>query len=468
MAERRARWPRTLYGRLVLVLVVGMLLAQLLTGTVWHQARYEKVAEIPARLAAAHVAQSLMLLEQPGSPLAHADPAALSTAGFRVRRIESPTRPALSRRDEAVQQLLRAALANELGHPRELNLQHLRLYDAEGRRDEGVLSARHVRGEFDLQVTSADGGWLQFSVSEGQAGLQLRPGLALGDYLLRIYGLRTLLILLLALVVVRWLTRPLTRLAAAAQTLGNNLDAAPLPHEGPQEVRLAAQAFNQMQAQLQHGARAREELLAAVSHDLRSPLTRLRLRTELLDDEDARARWRADLEDMQELVDSILDFSSANELRGAREPVDLLALLHTVAGDAREAGLQVDDVEVRGEPPAPWPAVARSLKRALMNLVDNAARYGGAAQLQLQQRGEEVEIGISDHGPGIAADQRERMLQPFQRLEASRSARHGGTGLGLSIAHAIVQAHGGRLLLEDGPHGRGLRVRILLPMTRAG
>lgn len=460
MAEARLGWPRTLYGRLVLVLVAGMLLAQLLTGTVWHDARYERVAEIPARLTAAHVAQTLRLLEAPDSPLAGADPAVLSTADLTVRAVDDGGHVSLRARDRAVEQLLRASLQGELGTQRELHLQRLRLYDALGREDDKVLSARHVAGQFQLRVRTVQGHWLQFDVREGQAGLQLEPAHALGDYLLRIYGLRTLLIVLLALLVVRWLTRPLTRLGDAAQALGRNLNAPPLPLEGPREVRQAAQAFNQMQQQLQQAAQGREELLAAVSHDLRSPLTRLRLRTELLADEAARTRWRADLDDMQELVDSILDYSSATQLRGDREPIDIDALLRTVVEDAREAGHAVQltgrvDVASHGFP--------RSLKRALANLLDNAGRYGGGAQVEASGDAEAIHIRIIDQGPGIPAGQRARMLQPFQRLEASRSARHGGTGLGLSIAVAVVQAHGGQLALEGGDGGRGLCVRITLP-----
>ncbi len=461
MAERRLGWPRTLHGRLVVVLVAGMLLAQLLTGTVWHEARYERVAEIPARLAAAHVAQTLRLLEAPGSPMADADPALLSSADLTVAAVASGGPVRLSARDRPVEQLLQAALAIELGAPRELHLQHLRLYDADGRADAKVLSARHVRGEFDLRVRSSQGRWLRFQVSEGQAGLELQPGHALGDYLLRIYGLRSLLIVLLALLVVRWLTGPLTRLGAAAQALGENLHSPPLPVEGPSEVRQAAQAFNQMQAQLQQVAQAREALLAAVSHDLRSPLTRLRLRTELLPDEAARARWRRDLDDMEALVDSILDYSAATQLHGEREAVDVDALLQTVVEDAREAG---HAITLAGRTGVQLPAYPRSLKRALANLLDNAGRYGGAARVQLTADSEAVRVVIDDQGPGIPAEARERMLQPFQRLEASRSARHGGTGLGLSIAVAIVQAHGGRMQLEDGPGGQGLRVRVTLPL----
>lgn len=462
MAERRLGWPRTLHGRVVVVLVAGMLLAQLLTGTVWHEARYERVAEIPARLAAAHVAQTLRLLEAPGSPMTDADPALLSSADLAVTAVDGGGPVRLSARDRAVEQLLQAALDAELGEPRALYLQHLRLYDVDGRADAKVLSARHVRGEFDLRVRTAQGRWLRFQVSEGQAGLELKPGHALSDYLLRIYGVRTLLIVLLALVVVRWLTRPLTRLGKAAQALGENLHSPPLPLEGPSEVRQAAQAFNQMQAQLQQAAQGREALLAAVSHDLRSPLTRLRLRTELLPDEDARVRWRRDLDDMQALVDSILDYSAATQLHGEREPVDVDALLRTVVEDAREAG---HEVHLQGQTSVRLPAYPRSLKRALANLLDNAGRYGGSARVTVSVAEQVLQIVIADQGPGIPAADRERMLQPFQRLEASRSARHGGTGLGLSIAVAIIQAHAGRLLLEDGEGGRGLRVRLFLPLV---
>ncbi|WP_414605623.1 ATP-binding protein [Stenotrophomonas pavanii] len=462
MADALLGWPRTLYGRLVLVLVAGMLLAQLLTGTVWHDARYERVAEIPARLAAAHVAQTLRLLEAPASPLASADLAVLATADLTVRAVDDGGHVSLRPRDRAVEQLLRAALAAELGTPRELHLRRLRLYDAQGREDNKVLSARHVAGQFQLRVLSTPGRWLQFDVYEGQAGLQLEPAHALGDYLLRIYGLRTLLILLLALLVVRWLTRPLTRLGEAAQALGRNLHAPPLPLEGPREVRQAAQAFNQMQQLLQQAAQGREELLAAVSHDLRSPLTRLRLRTELLPDEAARVRWRTDLDDMQELVDSILDYSSATQLRCDREPIDVDALLSTVVDDARETGYAV---QLQGQVGVNYTGFPRSLKRAVTNLVDNAGRYGSGAEIQAWSDAEAIHINIADQGPGIPAEQRARMLQPFQRLEASRSARHGGTGLGLSIALAVVQAHGGTLNLGDGPNGKGLSVRLRLPLV---
>lgn len=454
---RRRGWPRTLYGRLVLVLVAGMLLAQVLTGTIWYDVRYEQVMEMPARLAAARVAQALRLIEPP-----HAlDPAMLAGPDFALAVRPPQPAPALGQAQRDLEQLLSQSVAAQLGQVRPLQLLQVTLYDERGRSGRlWPFLSRAPQGRFVLQVRSVDGRWLRVEVRTGQAGRVLSPAPALRDYLLRIYGLRTLVIVLLALAVVRWLTRPLTRLVAAAQALGRDIRSPPLPVSGPREVRQAAQAFNQMQQRVLEGMQAREALLASVSHDLRSPITRLRLRAEMLPDPQARLRWRTDLEDMQALVDSTLDYLSEAAEAGPPQQIDMDSLLLAVAADLRELGAQV---QVEAGSGARVAGQARGLKRAVANLMENAVRHGGQVRAALRNHGERLRLTIDDAGPGIPEAAMARVLQPFVTLEGAAAGR----GLGLGIAEGIVRAHGGRLTLRNrlAADGRvtGLRVEVDLP-----
>lgn len=462
-SSRRA-WPRTLYGRLVLLLVTGMLLAQWLTGTIWFDVRRESMLEMPVRIAATRIGLVLRVLEAGDAATARASPEQLGGDGLRIGERAPVARAPLTDLDLHTEHLLRKALAAELGSARRLDLLAVDLHDEHGRDNAiAVFLAHQPRGRFELQVQSRDGRWFRIHIDEGQAGMAFEPLQAMTDYLLRIYGLRALVIMLLALAVVRWLTQPLTRLAQAARALGRDIHSPPLRVAGPEEVRQAAQAFNQMQQRVLEGIQAREQMLASVSHDLRSPLTRLRLRTEMLPDDAMPERWRQDLDDMQALVDSILDAPGGATGPGPRQRVDLDSLLQAVAADLCEIGARA---EVSGQAGS-LPGYARSLKRAIANLMENAVRHGQRVRVHASRGAEAIVVLIDDDGPGIPEAALQQVLQPFYQVPGSDGGR---AGLGLSIATTVLRAHGGTLELHNRrEYGavRGLRATIVLPLRGA-
>jgi len=257
-------------------------------------------------------------------------------------------------------------------------------------------------------------------------------------------------------------TRPLRRLSEAADRFGADVNAAPLSETGPREVKQAAAAFNRMQRRLRQFVLDRTRMLAAISHDLRTPLTRMRLRTEMMEDADQRTKMLGDLQEMEDMVGATLAFAHEESIDEQSRSLDLRVLLDTIAADAREAG---QSVSLAPAEPAVTAMRPRALKRALVNVVDNAVRYGGGAEIGLAQDGGDAVITIADHGPGIPEAEREAVLRPFYRCEASRSRDTGGIGLGLSIASDTISAHGGSIALSETPGG-GLTVEIRLPITQ--
>jgi signal transduction histidine kinase len=259
-------------------------------------------------------------------------------------------------------------------------------------------------------------------------------------------------------------TRPLRRLSDAADRLGGDVNAAPLPEAGPREVRQAAAAFNRMQRRLRQFISDRTRMLAAISHDLRTPLTRMRLRTEMIDDAEQRSRMLSDLQEMEDMVGATLAFAREEAIDETSRPENLRELLETIVAEGMEAGLLISLAAGASATVSMRP---RALKRALVNLVDNAVRYGGGAEIDLSQSGDEAVIHIVDHGPGVPEVEREAVLRPFYRCEASRSRDTGGIGLGLSIASDTISAHGGAIRLSETPGG-GLTVTVSLPALRFG
>lgn len=265
-----------------------------------------------------------------------------------------------------------------------------------------------------------------------------------------------------ALIAVRLVTRPIKQLADAAEAFGRDLDAPPLAEQGPAETRRAAEAFNGMQERLRRLIAERSRALAAVSHDLRTPLTRLRLRAELVEDETLRAQINADIDDMQAMVDATLDY-----LRGLGESedprsIDIEALLASIVADEQALGRAVD---FAGGNTAPYPGRVTALKRALANLIDNAVKYGHAAHLSVVDAPEALRIVVEDDGSGIPPADLERVVEPYVRLETSRSRETGGVGLGLAVARDAARLHGGELLLENRAEG-GLRATLTLPRNK--
>ncbi len=264
---------------------------------------------------------------------------------------------------------------------------------------------------------------------------------------------------MLAALAVRTLTWPLAVLAEAADALGRDIRRPPLIETGPLEVRRAARAFNTMQQRLIRYIEDRDRILAAVSHDLKTPITRLRLRTELLDDSPLREKFQADLDDMQRMAQASLDFLRGGEDREPIVPVDLNALLESVQEDAEDAGHEVGISGAARQLLRCRPLV---LKRCLTHLVDNALNYGQCAEITVADTLERLTLIVRDRGPGIPAAELERVFEPFYRLEQSRSRDTGGVGLGLSIARNIARAHGGELSLRNHSQG-GLEAVLELP-----
>ncbi|TMH38285.1 MAG: HAMP domain-containing protein [Betaproteobacteria bacterium] len=277
-----------------------------------------------------------------------------------------------------------------------------------------------------------------------------------------VYGVVFLLCLgLLAYFVARMTTRPLGGLARAATALGRDINQPPLPENGPSEVRHAAAAFNLMQARIRSYVEERTEMLAAIAHDLQTPLTRLRLRLEKVTDETLRGKLVADLGAMELMIREGLDLATSLDTGGVKQRVDLDSLLSSVCADAIDAG---QNVTLSGEAHASVLGIPIALQRCLANLIDNAVKYGGYARVVAEREGDKAVIRVRDGGPGIPEAQMERVFDPYYRVETSRSRETGGTGLGLTIARNIAHKHGATLVLCNAAGG-GLECTLTLPLN---
>jgi signal transduction histidine kinase len=264
---------------------------------------------------------------------------------------------------------------------------------------------------------------------------------------------------------VRQLLIPVKTLAAAAERLGRDVANAPaLPETGPSEIVTAAVAFNTMASRIRRFVEDRTFLLTAIGHDLRTPITRLKLRAEYMEDDEQRLKMLADLDEMESMVAATLAFGRDITATEPVTRIDLASLLRTILDEAGDGAPDLAEaLSYTGPDHLPINARPLSLKRALTNLVGNALKYGDAARVTLSQKPPQtVQIDIDDNGPGINACDIETVFEPFRRLETSRNRETGGSGLGLSIARNIIRAHGGDILLQTRPGG-GLRATVTLP-----
>jgi len=266
---------------------------------------------------------------------------------------------------------------------------------------------------------------------------------------------------LLAFVLAAMTGSPLRNLAEAARNLGRDLNREPLAETGPREVRAAAQAFNAMQLRLRQNMAERTQMLAAITHDLQTPLTRLRLRLEKVKDEALRDQLIGDLTATQALIREGLDLARSADRDEPTVTLDLDSLLESIIEDEASAGRDVTFVQRCGRDVA---VQTQALKRCLLNLIDNAVVYGNKAEVSAAPEGQNIVIRIRDQGPGIPPDQLEAVFEPLVRLEGSRSRETGGSGLGLSIARRLAEKNGGTLVLTNHPYG-GCEAVLTLPGT---
>jgi signal transduction histidine kinase len=323
----------------------------------------------------------------------------------------------------------------------------------EDRRGVGGDGASPNGGTFSVSLRLADGSWLNFTapLAEPEPFWSYRFLLSMAVMIVAV--------VILSAMVVYHLTAPLRVFARAAHRLGTDVNAAPLDEAGPVEVRRASRAFNEMQGRIRRFVEDRTQMIAAISHDLGTPITRLRLRAEFVENEEQRQKILSDLEEMDRMISSTLTFARDESAQEPRTSVDLAALLGSVCSDLSDAGLPA---ECERHEALPYSCHPTALRRALTNLIENAAKYGGRAEVSIVAEGQDVVVRIDDRGPGIPEDQLDSVFRPFHRLESSRSRQTGGTGLGLTVARTIVRAHGGEITLQNRSEG-GLRVRVALP-----
>lgn len=427
--------PRTLFGRLALLMTGGLVLAQAI-GAVMHLSERQRTIgttvgqEFAQRVAAVHraidsqpEAARQTLAERLSTPRQHLTVVADAPAST-VRATANPE--------------FLARLVEVLGPDTAIR---------------AVMLPRVGTFAFDLYLQLKSGGWLHI---EGSAPKEIF------DWPLHLFvNLAQMLTIVLVLIwyVARMTVRPLTRLAIAAKGLGEDLRQPPISEEGPSEVREAAHAFNAMQQRIRQDIEERERFLAAVSHDLRTPVTRMRLRSELLADEGLRERTLRDLDEMQHMLAGALDFLRGKAVDEAVSPIDMVALLESLVEDQAELGRAVT---LNAPASARYTGRPQALRRAIGNLIENALKFGSRAMVELRTDPAGLSIVVEDDGPGLPEHELTKVFEPFYRIESSRNRETGGVGLGLAIVRQIARNHGGSIILANRPAG-GLRAELRLP-----
>jgi signal transduction histidine kinase len=474
-------WPASLLGRLSLVMVAGLLITQLTASAIWASQLRAK-AQVEAQSAAQYVAHSasgairffrslppsyrqltIQQLREMGGTRFFVN---LNHAYVPVRQIGEHALAA------GVMATVGATLKSDLPHSPSFHLAFAwpdELIVSEGEVRLSDLPEAWVQHILLLQPDPAPILVIQTELEPGNwlymAALMPNPYfLSSNDPLawdrLALQGLSLAAVLLLCLLVVRWITRPLAALSEAAAAFGQDQDdrAPPLPETGSREFINTARAFSAMRERIQRYIEDRERLFISISHDLRTPITRLKLRSELLDDEALRNEFEEDLDELDMMVKGALQCVKDSDIHENPAEVKLDALLGRLVRSARLAGHEVGFVEsglsVRAKPLA--------LKRAIGNLLDNALFYGKRAEISVGAEAGAVTIAVRDHGPGVPEDAFASLFDPYVRLAHGREQNDGGMGLGLGIARSVIEAHGGQLILENHPEG-GLNATIRLP-----
>jgi signal transduction histidine kinase len=307
-----------------------------------------------------------------------------------------------------------------------------------------------------VAVQLNDGSWLVFGVMKRTWGIPLSERWAIWLCFL------ALSITIVTAFAARQFSRPIEQLAAAVRQFGLNPKAPPIPEAGPRELQQVTKTFNAMQAQIQKFVAYRTMMLAAISHDLRTPLTRMRLRGEFIEDQEQQARLFRDVDEMRNMVDEALAFFRDDATAEETTSFDLPRVLLTIANDYADQHI---GIAYAGPAHVLYWGRPFTLKRAFTNLIDNAAKYGKNPEIELSCEETALVVAIRDRGPGIPPDALDNVFRPYYRVDKSRNRTTGGVGLGLTVAQAIVQGHGGEIILKNRLEG-GLEARILLPVLR--
>lgn len=455
--------PQSLFGRLALILFSGLLLVQLTSTAIQFYDRGQRLFQASGLSSSERIAEIVRLLDEASTQERVRLMAILNVAPLRVslttaewQKANQPETnwPAEEFQQRLSRQLndayeLRVAISDQPQHKN--NSLHVM----------GEHNMQHMKGTgmglpdalvFYAQVKLNDGTWVTF---ENSIAEEVFSG---STVLLLILAILIITVLSISLLAVRWVTRPLTMLTQAANKLGGDINQPPLSEVGATEVQQAAKAFNSMQSRLQNFIEDRSRLLRAISHDLKTPITRMRLRAEMLDDEQQRDSFIKNLDEMQSIATETLDFLRADDAQEKLQPIDVCALLDAIKNDVAELGqhIELDACESKKCRARPM-----ALKRCVSNLVENALKYACDVRISTQQNNQQLIITVSDSGSGIPEEKLESVFEPFYRLESSRNRETGGTGLGLSIARNIALSHGGDLRLVNKPEGGLLAILTL-------
>ena len=447
----RKFWPNTLAAQLIIVTSAAVLVSNVAVA-VWFERGREQLTEsaVMERVLDRAVSASTLLASIPAKQRVAAAKALSSGPwGFQIHRgrVALPT-DTMSDRERGLALRVQAMLPK--GKTRHLVLVKVRTPTAEElqreRRPQSVveITVGLLRG---TQLTTRyyrppSSPWPIQSIAAALAAILMTS--------------------LAAAYISRRVARPLSKLAGAATEVARGGTAPRVPEQGPDDVRRAAAAFNAMTDQVTRTMESQRHLLSAVGHDLRTPITAMRINTEFVEDADTRERLEKNIEELQELTEAVLSAAKGVGWEAMRK-IDLAALVESVCTDLEEMG---KPVTWEAHAAAPLTCRPNEIRRAIRNLIENAVAYGKKAEVHLSNSAKAYEVIIEDEGPGIAEAERERVFEPFVRLESSRSTETGGTGLGLTLVKAIAQGHGGTITLENR-QDRGLRARFCLPREAA-
>ena len=426
--------PKSLWGRTVLIVVLPIFLMQSVVTFVFFNRHWEEVTGALARQSASEMAHIMTLWRNPPEGLSREDVVLLAGEDLQLFMRWAPGATIPDQDKLSFFSPPNRTLEIELNRAIEEPI---------------WINTRGYTDEVEVRVQLEDG-YLVFVTPRSQVSAQNGH-----LFLLWLIG-TTLLLGYVAVTFMRNQVRSITRLAAAAEAFGRGDELPDYRPTGAREVRQAGQSFMAMRARIKRYLHQRTEMLAGVSHDLRTPLTRMKLGIAMLPESEDRAALDADAREMERMLEGYLAFVRDSQ-EADREIVDVRSLIDDVAADFARLG---QTLEVSVEEDLSVAASRVSLKRAIDNLCSNAFRYGDHVTISGERDGESVLLIVDDDGPGIPAEDRERALQPFERLDPARS--EAGTGLGLSIVQDMVRSHGGRLKLSQSPEG-GLRATISLP-----
>ena len=439
--------PQTLLGRTLLVLLTALIVTQGAGIVLFLVAHQELATQLDSRQTAERIASVVQLIEQTPSDdrarLAHG----LDRPGLKVGWGKVPILApgAKYRVDTQLESELSRRLPGRVLHA---GLRTPPPMMESGPQQGTGFGGRNGAPTVGAAITLEDGTWLNFVIPLPEERLwRPHPYWPLGVGLV--------VVVVLCVVLVRHAVRPLTMLTKAADRLGRDVLAPPVEIRGPREVMAAASAFNRMQGRLRRFIEDRTQMIAAISHDLRTPITRLKLRAEFIEDDEQRLKILADLDEMEAMISSTLAFARDDSARESKVTVDLVGVLIDLCDQFSVSFDGPDELEMT--------LGANGVKRAFANLIENACKYAGGGRLTLRVDGDNVVVTIDDDGPGIPVSELENVFAPFYRVESSRNRETGGTGLGLAVARSAIRGNGGDVTLANrSPNG--LTATVTLPL----